>query len=62
MQSTRLFHEDILPKLKTFKDLYKIRQQYNTKQNGDIFEIITKYIFYDKIIAITINYSSLDQP
>jgi len=45
MQSYRLFHKNILPKLKTFKDLYKIRQRYNNKQIGNVFEIITKYVF-----------------
>lgn len=44
MNSYDIFINDILPKLNTFDDFYKING-YTTKQIGDFFEIITKYIF-----------------
>lgn len=45
MNSLDLFMNKILPKLHTFADFYKIDNIYTSKQIGDFFEIITKYIF-----------------
>jgi len=45
MNSIKLFYSTILPKLKSFDDVYKYTNKLKNKTKGDIFEIITKYIF-----------------
>ncbi len=45
MKSYNIFVTNVLPKIKSFIDFYKITKEYKNKQTGDFFEIITKYVF-----------------
>ncbi len=45
MNSFKLFYNTVLPKLKSFNDIYEYTNTLKNKTKGDIFEIITKYVF-----------------
>jgi hypothetical protein len=37
--------DDEIKKISKFNDIYDICKKYTTKEKGDLFELITKYIF-----------------
>ena len=43
--SLKYFHRKVLPKLKTFNNIYKIVRKFKHKLKDDVFEMITYYVY-----------------